>query len=160
MLEEVQQKLGDEVEALIHELNVTLPKHIETAVAHGDLRENSEYHAALERQGFVRARIDYLSRRLKQLADIDVEHVATDRVGFGSRVEVRDTEDQEVEFFTITLGDALDFENNEISMEGPIGRALLGKKKGESVNVILPGGARELEVLDFETIHHLQDRPG
>ncbi len=156
MLEELQKKLGDEAEALIHELNITLPKQIETAVAHGDLRENSEYHAALERQGFVRARLDYLGRRLSELGNIDVEHVPTDRVGFGSRVKVRDLEDGDVDFYTLTMGDALDFETNEISMESPIGLALLGKRKGDSVSVTLPAGTRELEVVEFETIHDLQ----
>ena len=156
MLEELQKKLGDEAEALIHELNITLPKQIETAVAHGDLRENSEYRAALERQGFVRARLDYLGRRLSELGNIDVEHVPTDRVGFGSRVKVRDLEDGDVDFYTLTMGDALDFETNEISMESPIGLALLGKRKGDSVSVTLPAGTRELEVVEFETIHDLQ----
>ena len=157
MIEELQQKLGEEAETLLHELNVILPKEIEKAVAQGDLRENSEYTAALERQGFVRARLDYLARRMSQLGEIDVDHVPTDRVGFGSRVKVRDLADDEIEQFTLTLGDNLNFDNNEISMESPIGRALLGKKTGESVNVILPAGAREFEVMGFETIHDIHE---
>ncbi|WP_419161927.1 GreA/GreB family elongation factor [Candidatus Palauibacter sp.] len=155
MIEELQQKIGEEAETLLHELNVILPREIETAVAQGDLRENSEYTAALERQGFIRARLDHLARRMSQLGEIDIEHVPTDRVGFGSKIEVRDVADGEIECFTLTLGDDIDFDNNQISMESPIGKALLGKRKGESVNVILPAGARELEVLGFETLHDL-----
>lgn len=155
MIEELQRKLGEEAETLLHELNVILPREIEKAVAQGDLRENSEYTAALERQGFVRARLDYLARRMSQLSEIDIEHVPTDRVGFGSKVEVRDVADDEVERFTLTLGDNINLDNNDISMESPIGRALLGKRRGESVSVTLPGGAREFEVLDFETLHDL-----
>ena len=155
MIEELQQKLGEEAETLLHELNVILPREIEKAVAQGDLRENSEYTAALERQGFVRARLDYLARRMSQLGEIDIEHVPTDRVGFGSKVAVRDVGDDEIEHFTLTLGDNINLDNNDISMESPIGRALLGKKRGESVSVILPGGAREFEVIDFETLHDL-----
>ena len=155
MIEEIQRKIGEEAETLLHELNVILPREIEKAVALGDLRENSEYTAALERQGFVRARLDYLARRMSQLGEIDVEHIPTDRVGFGSTVKVRDVADDEVERFTITLGDNIDFENNDISMESPIGRALLGRKRGESVSVTLPAGAREFEVIDFETLHDL-----
>ena len=155
MIEELQRKLGEEAETLLHELNVILPREIEKAVAQGDLRENSEYTAALERQGFVRARLDYLARRMSQLGEIDIEHVPTDRVGFGSRVEVRDVADDEIERFTLTLGDNINLDNNDISMESPIGRALLGKRRGESVSVTLPGGAREFEVLDFETLHEL-----
>lgn len=160
MLDEIRQKLSDEAEALIHELNVVLPREIEKAVAQGDLRENSEYTAALERQGFVRARLDYLARRMSQLGEIDVEHVPTDRVGFGSRIQVRDLEDDEVEEFTLTIGDALNFENNEISMESPLGRALLGKRVGERANVVLPTGARELEVVRLDTLHDLVDEAG
>lgn len=155
MIEELQQKLGNEAETLLHELNVILPREIEKAVAQGDLRENSEYTAALERQGFVRARLDYLARRMSQLAEMDIEHVPTDRVGFGSKVKVRDVADDEIERFTLTLGDNVDLDNNDISMESPIGRALLGRRRGESVNVRLPGGAREFEVLDFQTLHDL-----
>ncbi len=153
MLEELKQKLSDEVSGLIHELNVVLPKQIETAVGHGDLKENSEYHAALERQGFVRARIDYLGRRMSQLNDIDVEHVATDRVGFGSEVKVRDLEDDEIEVFKVTLGENLDFDKNEISMDSPLGQALLGKYVGDTATAALPGGEREFEVLELATIH-------
>jgi transcription elongation factor GreA len=160
MLEELQRKLGDEAEALIHELNVTLPKEIEKAVAQGDLRENSEYSAALERQGFVRARLDYLARRMSQLGEIDIEHVPDDRVGFGSHVSVRDAGNDEVEDFVITLGDNIDFETNEISMESPIGRALLGKKIGEATSVSLPAGRRELEVIGLKTLHELHAAKG
>ena len=139
----------------LHELNVILPREIEKAVAQGDLRENSEYTAALERQGFVRARLDYLARRMSQLGELDIENIPTDRVGFGSRVAVRDLEDDEIESFNLTIGDVVDIENNDISLESPIGRALLGKKKGALVSVRLPAGAREFEVVDFETLHDL-----
>ena len=155
MIEELQRKIGDEAETLLHELNVILPKEIEKAVAQGDLRENSEYTAALERQGFVRARLDYLARRMSQLGELDIENIPTDRVGFGSRVAVRDLEDDEIESFNLTIGDNVDIENNDISLESPIGRALLGKKKGALVSVRLPAGAREFEVIDFETLHDL-----
>ena len=160
MLEELQRKLGDETEALLHELNVTLPKEIEKAVAQGDLRENSEYTAALERQGFVRARLDYLVRRMSQLGEIDVEHVPDDRVGFGSQVRVRDIEADEIEDFVLTLADNIDFTTNEISMESPIGLALLGKKVGDTTSIVLPAGSRELEVVALKTLHELHDAKG
>ncbi len=153
MLDELRDKLSEEAESLIHELNVVLPREIERAVAQGDLRENSEYTAALERQGFVRARLDYLARRMSMLGEIDVDQVPVDRVGFGSRVKVRDTADDETEEFVLTLGDDLDFENSEISLESPIGRALLGKRPGDVVSVALPAGTRELEILELRTLH-------
>jgi len=155
MLDRIKRQLSDEAETLIHELNVVLPREIEKAVAQGDLRENSEYTAALERQGFVSARLDYLARRMSQLGEINADQIPLDRVGFGSTVQVRDTADGELEEFAMTIGDNLDFENNEISMESPIGRALLGKRSGDVVTVALPTGARELELVSFRTWHEL-----
>jgi transcription elongation factor GreA len=157
MLDDLKQKLSDEAEALIHELNIVLPREIEKAVAQGDLRENSEYTAALERQGFVRARLDYLARRLSQLGEIDLEQVPLDSVGFGSRVRVKDRSDGGIEEFAITLGDNLDFDNSEISMESPIGRALLGRRPGDVVTASLPAGSREFEILELKTFHELRD---
>ena len=155
MLDEIRQKLADEAETLLHELNVILPREIEKAVAQGDLRENSEYTAALERQGFVSVRLDYLARRMSSLGEIDLEHIPADRVGFGSRVGVRDTSSGEAEEFVMTIGDDLDFDKSEISMESPLGRALLGKRPGDIVDVMLPTGARELEVTALQTWHEL-----
>ena len=80
MLEQLKQKLGEEVEKLQHELNVTLPNEIRRAVEMGDLRENSEYKAALERQQFVRARLGQLRQRLSKLSQIDIKDIPNDRV--------------------------------------------------------------------------------
>lgn len=155
MLDEVRQKLEAEADELLHELNVVLPKEIETAVAQGDLRENSEYAAALERQHFVQARLDYLSRRLSQLMNIDVDNVPEDRVGFGSRIKVRDTETGDEEEYVLTLGDHVDFDKSEISMESPIGKALLGKRPGDEVLVTLPAGRLRYEILALTTLPEL-----
>jgi transcription elongation factor GreA len=155
MLDDIKRKLSDEADGLLHELNVILPREIEKAAAQGDLRENSEYAAALERQGFVRAKLEYIARRLSTMGDIETDKVPIDRVGFGSRVTVRDAEDGSVEEFTLTLGDHLDFENSEISMESPIARALLGKRPGDSVSATLPTGPREYEILELRTLHEL-----
>lgn len=157
MLEDVRTRLEEEADRLLHELNVVLPAEIERAVGLGDLRENSEYSAALERQRFVQARLDYLSRRLGELSELDLEHIPTDRVGFGSRVTVRDTSDGDEEVYVLAFGDEIDFENSEISMESPIGKALLGRKPGEVVSVALPAGHVELEVLELVTVHDLME---
>jgi transcription elongation factor GreA len=90
MIEALKQKLGDEVEKLQFELNVTLPGEIRRAVEMGDLRENSEYKAALERQQFVQARLGQLRERLSKLSSIDVTQIPHDKVGLGSTVDVRD----------------------------------------------------------------------
>ena len=88
MIEELKAKLGQEVEKLQRELSITLPQEIKRAVEHGDLRENSEYKAALERQQFVQARLGQLRQRLSKLSQIDVTQIPTDRVGLGSEVTV------------------------------------------------------------------------
>lgn len=160
MLDELLNKLNDEAEALLHELNVTLPAEIEKAVAQGDLRENSEYSAALERQQLVRARLDHISRRLSEISEIDMESIPSDRVGFGSKVEVRDLDDDEVEEYTLAFGDMINLENGEISMASPIGRALLGGTEGETVEVTLPGGIVRYEILRLTTLHEFTDAAG
>jgi len=155
VLDELLDRLNGEAEALLHELNVVLPNEIEKAVAQGDLSENSEYTAALERQQFVRARLDHIARRLGEISDIDLEAVPEDRIGFGSRVEVLDLDDDTVERYTLAFGDYLDFEKAEISMASPIGKALLGKGDGDEVDVPLPNGRIRYKVLTFETLHDL-----
>lgn len=90
MIEALKQKLTDEAEKLRYELNVTLPNEIRKAVELGDLRENSEYKAALERQQFVQARLGQLTQRLSRLSSIDESQIAVDAVGMGSKVVVED----------------------------------------------------------------------
>src|ERR687890_2834181 len=106
MIEELKQKLGDEVEKLQHEFNVTLPNEIRKAVELGDLRENSEYKAALERQQFVQARLGHLTQRLSKLSSIDITQIPSDKVGLGSRVVVEDEATGTRETYDLVFGDA------------------------------------------------------
>lgn len=155
MLNELLDKLNGEAEALFHELNVILPREIEKAVALGDLRENSEYSAALERQQLVRARLTYISRRLSEISEIDLEQIPQDRVGFGSKVEVLDLDDDVTETYTVAFGDVINLENSEISMASPIGKALLGKAAGDEAEVTLPGGQVRYRIVSLSTLHEL-----
>jgi len=157
MLEDLIEKLNREAEALLHELNVVLPHEIEKAVALGDLRENSEYHAALERQQYVRARLDHLARRLSEISKIDLETIPADRIGFGSQVQLRNLDDESVERITIALGDNIDFDSDQISMESPIGKGLLGCITGEQVVIDVPGGMLSYEIIEFVTLHDLAE---
>src|SRR5512139_2465830 len=99
MLEQLRARLSAEVEKLQHELNVVLPAEIRRAVELGDLRENSEYKSALERQHFVQARLGQLRQRLSKLAAVDMSQIPTDRVGLGSRVVVECQETQSRETY-------------------------------------------------------------
>ena len=152
MLEEIREKLEAEMGQLMHELNVVLPQRIEKAVELGDLRENAEYKTALERQQFVQARIGHLTHRLSDLSKIDVEEMPRDRVGFGSQVEIHDVAMDEVSNFTIVAGDFMDLDGRQVSMASPIGRGLLGARKGEEVTIELPVGERRFKVVDLVTL--------
>jgi transcription elongation factor GreA len=153
MLEELKKKLAREAEKLQYELNVTLPSEIRKAVEMGDLRENSEYKAALERQQFVQARLGQLHQRLSKLASIDPSQIPTDRVGLGSKVVVEDAKTHEKESYDLVFGDGLEFQEGQVTMSSPIGRALLGKALGEIAFLRLPAGMRQLKLVELQTIH-------
>ena len=152
MLDEIRTRIEDEIEKLTYELNVELPKVIQKAVEHGDLRENADYKSALERQQFVQARIDHLRKRMGELSRIEVEHLPVDRVGFGSKVEVHDLEMDEKTHFTIVAGDFMDLDAGHVSLASPIGRGLLGARVDEEVVVELPVGDRRFRILSLQTL--------
>ncbi|MEJ7810631.1 MAG: GreA/GreB family elongation factor [Gemmatimonadaceae bacterium] len=153
MIEELKQKLGDEVEKLQHELNITLPNEIRKAVELGDLRENSEYKAALERQQFVQARLGQLRQRLSKLSQIDISQIPSDRVGLGSRVVVEDEKTGDSEVYNLVFGDAVEFQEGHVTMSSPIGLALVGKAVGDSTVLKLPTATRRLKIVELQTIH-------
>ena len=153
MIEALKQKLSEEAEKLRHELNITLPAEIRRAVEMGDLRENSEYKEALERQRFVQARLGQLASRLSKLSAIDPSQIPTDRVGLGAKVVVEDQDSKERETYQFVFGDALEFDEGHVTMASPIGRAMLDKKKGEIVLLKLPARTRKLKIVQLVTIH-------
>ncbi len=153
MIEELKRKLGDEVERLSHELNVVLPNEIRKAVEHGDLRENSEYKAALERQQFVQARLGQLRQRLSKLSQIDMSQIPLDKVGLGSRVVVECQETTQKETYHLVFGDSENFDEGHVTMSSPIGRALIGRGVGDNVLLKLPARTRRLIILELRTIH-------
>ena len=154
-MEELKKKLQQEITTLEHELRSELPKEILKARAHGDLRENAEFHAAKERQRFVDARLSQLKHRLGELSMVDVTKIPRDRVGLGSTVVVLDVEkDEEVTYKLVTSEEA-DANKGMISTSSPIGRSLIGKQVGDEVKVMIPGGTRNMEVLKLTTIHDL-----
>lgn len=155
MLDELKAKLAAEVEKLQHELNVTLPNEIRKAVELGDLRENSEYKAALERQQFVQARLGQLHTRLSKLASIDIAQIPTDRVGLGSEVTVKDERTGGKEQYSLVFGDSENFDEGHVTMSSPIGRALVGKAVGEIAILKLPTVVRRLEIVELRTIHEM-----
>lgn len=159
MIDQIRQKLTAEVEQLNHELNVTLPEALKKAIQQGDLRENGDYHAALERQQFVQARLSHLRGRLFKLSQVDLSKVPRDRVGLGSRMVVRDEASKGRETYDMVIPDAMDFETGQISVSSPLGRALLDRKVGDTVTVQLPAGSRKLKILELATLHDQAAQP-
>jgi len=153
MIEELKTKLGDEVEKLTHELNVVLPNEIRKAVELGDLRENSEYKSALERQQFVQARLGQLRQRLSKLSQIDMNQIPLDKVGLGSRVVVECQETTVKETYFLVFTDAENFDEGHVTLASPIGKALMGKAVGDNVLLKLPARTRRLRILELRTIH-------
>lgn len=152
-MDELKKKLQDEIATLEYELRNELPKEILKARAHGDLRENAEFHAAKERQRFVDARLAALKKRLADFSLIDLTRIPRDCVGLGSRVVVLDlTKDEEITY-KIVASEEADATKGMISTSSPIGRGLLGKKVGDEVAIAIPGGQRRMEVLELSTIH-------
>jgi transcription elongation factor GreA len=153
-MEDLKKKLQEEIAALENELRIELPKEILKARAHGDLSENAEYHAAKERQGYVNARLNQLRARLREISMIDISKIPHDRVGLGSTVVVLDIKkDEEIRYKLVTSED-VDVAKGLISTSSPIGRGLLGKQVGDTVRIQIPGGVREMEIIDLKTIHH------
>jgi len=156
MLEVAKKKLGDEIERLNHELNVTLPETLKKALQLGDLKENGDYHAALERQGFVQARLSHLRSRLGKLNQIDLAKIPADSVGLGSKVKVEDLASKKKENYELVVPDSMDFDDpTQISIASPLGRSMVEKKVGDTVVVQLPGGVRRLKILELATFHQL-----
>ncbi len=153
MPEHIKKKLEEEIQALEHELNHELPKELKKAVAMGDLSENAEYHMAKQRQEFVRARLGQLKKRMAELSLINMNNIPRDRVALGSTVKIYDnTKEEEIEYKLVTSEES-DVTKGLISTTSPIGRALMGKKEGDTALVVTPTGKRELEVLKLTTIH-------
>ena len=152
-MEDLKKKLQDEITALEYELRNELPKEILKARAHGDLRENAEFHAAKERQRFVDSRLSQLKKRLGDLSMVDLTKIPRDRVGLGSTVVVMDIEKDEQTTYKIVTSEESDVNNGKISTSSPIGRGLLGKQVGDEVKIVIPGGSRTMEILKLTTIH-------
>ena len=150
---EIKKRLQDEINALDHELKVTLPKEILKAREHGDLRENAEYKAAKERQSYLQARVTQLHRRLAALSMMNLGKIPRDRVGLGSTVSLKDTQSGQEVVYELVTPEESDPTQGRISPSSPIGKCLLGHEPGDVVEVKVPSGSREYEVLRLVTMH-------
>lgn len=153
MSADIKIKLQSELDELESELRVHLPKEIKRALEFGDLRENSEYRAALDRQNVVKARIVELRQRISEISSIDLSKISQDKAGYGSTLTLFDGErDQEVTYRLVTPEES-DPQQGLISTTSPVGKSLMGKEEGDEVVVRTPAGARNFEIRHLKTIH-------
>ena len=123
MLAEAIHKLEKELKGLEKEYRVDLPKEIQRALQMGDLRENSEYRSALDRQQYVKARIGHLQKQITELSMINIESLPKDRVALGSAVTLVDGESGKTVTYELVIPDMADFAKGLVSVTSPIGKA-------------------------------------
>lgn len=145
------KQLREELQTLKSEVRPRIINAIAEARAHGDLRENAEYHAAKEQQAFVEGRIAEIESRLANAEIIDTSKLsANGRVVFGATVELTTVETSEEVRYQIVGEMEADVESGLVSISSPIARALIGKEEGEVVVVVTPAGEVEYEILSVE----------
>ncbi len=153
----IVERLERERETLMRELNIELPKIIEEARAHGDLRENAEYHAAKERQGMVHARLGSIDESLRQLSMYSYSSIPRGVVGYGSVVELEDSDSGARVRYQMVFSEEVDPAGGRISITSPVGQALLNKSEGDEVQIRLPGGVKSYEIIEIQTIHDREE---
>lgn len=147
------QLLEDELKRLKYTDRPQVIEAIAEARAHGDLKENAEYHAAKEQQGFIEGRIKELEGKLSHKQIIDVTAVdAKGKVIFGATVELLDEDTQQEIEYRIVGEDEASIKSNMISYTSPIARALIGKSEGDVVSFQAPGGEKSFEILEVKYI--------
>jgi transcription elongation factor GreA len=142
------QRLRAELEELKSVQRPAVILAIAEARAHGDLRENAEYHAAREQQGFIEGRIKQLEGELSHAQVIDVSTLnAGSRIVFGARVTLADVESDVEKHYQIVGDLEADIKQGLIAISSPVARALIGKHEGDTITIEAPGGTREYEIV-------------
>lgn len=150
-------RLEKELRALEREYRHDLPKEIKKALAMGDLRENAEYHAALERQSYVKAKIGQIKKRLSEIAMIKLESLPKDRIGLGSSVVLFDLKEEREIRYELVFAEDADVPRGHISITSPIGKGLAGRRAGDEVSIQVPSGVKRFEIVSLRTVHHKKE---
>ena len=153
----VMNRLKKELDELRYELKAKLPKELEVARAHGDLRENAEYEACKERQGYLNARIAQIEQRIRDLSLYTVNSIPRDAVGYGSQVTLENGDDGAEERYEIVFPEEVNPAAGLISIGAPLGRALLNRRVGDEVEVATPKGRRTFQIVELRTIHQREE---
>jgi transcription elongation factor GreA len=150
MTKEGYEKLKQELDRIIKVERGKNIRDIEEARAHGDLSENAEFHAAKERQGHLDAKKRELEQKLANAQIIDVSKLSNEKVVFGSTVTLADTDSGDIKKYTLIGQEEADLKKGKISIQSPVGRALIGHKVGDVVTVKTPAKTVEYEIQEIE----------
>ena len=154
---DVRKRLQEELNVIERELRVDLPKEILRAREHGDLSENAEFKSAKERQSFLEGRKAQLQKRLAALSLVNLDKIPADKAAYGSRVVLYEYEtEKEIEYRLVSAEES-DISKGLISITSPIGRSLVGKAVGDSIEIVTPSGKKDCEMRSLRTIHDMED---
>lgn len=143
-----RERLEEELKRLKHDERPAVIKAIAEAREHGDLSENAEYHAARERQSFIEGRVLELEDKISRAEVIDISQQSGATVKFGAQVKLVDEETEEKVVYQVVGPEEADIQQGLLSVTAPLGRALIGRETGDTVEVSTPRGTRYFEVLD------------
>lgn len=142
------EKLKEELHHLLTVERPGIQKAIAEAREHGDLRENAEFHAAKEKQGFIEGRIQDINAKFANLQVVEPEANRSDQVAFGATVTIENLDTEETFRYQIVGPDEADIRENRISFQSPVAQALIGKREGDVVKVSVPKGQMEVEITE------------
>lgn len=143
------QKLKDELDELKSVKRREIAEKIKVALSFGDLSENSEYDEAKNEQGIIEARIAEIEKTLQNVKVLDESDLSTEHIGIGNKVVLKDLQKNKVMEFHIVGSKEVDMKNGKISDESPVGKACLGRTKGEIIDVDAPAGILKFEIMDI-----------
>lgn len=155
MPKHVLAKLETDLRNLKQALLVDIPKEIASAASQGDLSENAEYEQALAKRDMYQSKVVSMEKRIAEVATLDITRLPKDRVAYGSKVTLLDLDTDAEVTYHLVLPEELGASKDQLSINSPIGLALVGMEKGAEVRVRIPAGTKRYEVMTLLTIHQL-----
>ena len=155
MPKHVLAKLETDLRNLKQALLVDIPKEIASAASQGDLSENAEYEQALAKRDMYQSKVVNMEKRIAEVATLDITRLPKDRAAYGSKVTLLDLDTKEEVTYHLVLPEELGSGKDQLSINSPIGLALVGMEEGAEVRVRIPAGTKRYEVLNLLTIHQL-----
>ncbi len=155
MPKHVLAKLETDLRNLKQALLVDIPKEIANAASQGDLSENAEYEQALAKRDMYQSKVVSMEKRIAEVATLDITRLPKDRVAYGSKVTLLDLDSDAEVTYHLVLPEELGSSKDQLSINSPIGLALVGMEEGAEVRVRIPAGTKRYEVVTLMTIHQL-----